>query len=42
MAEVIEEELAEFKRLNGDWMTVEWKANTVTTLNQRLLALAGK
>ena len=30
-------DLAKFKEENADWTSVEWKANTVTTLNTQLL-----
>lgn len=40
--EELERELAEFKNLNPDWMTVEAKMALVTSYNNRVLALQGK
>ncbi len=39
--EDIELDLAEFKAANTDWKSVEWKANTVASFNNRLASLGG-
>ena len=37
----IEEQLQRFQELHPDWMTIEWKAQTVASFNNRLASFPG-